>query len=144
MAVVNAQTFIIQKSIFIGESEEETWPAETSPDNFFFNLFQTSNISFHACMRPSSHVLRLITVFPFLVLKLTSALAIQSNMIPRQLDDFALLSSELQTPATGVVRKHYVAIEHIVWDYSPNQWDYYHNASLFDSPAKLWTHHSKL
>jgi hypothetical protein len=94
-------------------------------------------------MRPSSHVLRFIAVLPSLLIKLASALAIQPHLIPRQLDDFALLTSELQTPVTGVVRKHYVAIEEIIWDYSPDQWDHYHNTSLSDSPAKLWTHQSK-
>lgn len=94
-------------------------------------------------MRPSSHVLRFIAVFPSLVIKLASALAMQPHLIPRQIDDFALLTSELQTPVTGVVRKHYVAIEEIIWDYSPDQWDHYHNTSLSDSPAKLWTHQSK-
>ncbi|KAI9288443.1 Cupredoxin [Umbelopsis sp. AD052] len=93
-------------------------------------------------MRPSSHVLRFIAVLPILTFQLISALAIQPDLIARQLDDFALLSSELQTPVTGIVRKHYVAIEEIVWDYSPNKWDYFHNTSISDSPAKLWTQQS--
>ncbi|KAH8551153.1 Cupredoxin [Umbelopsis sp. PMI_123] len=93
-------------------------------------------------MRSSSHVLSFIAIATFLTIKLISALEIQPDLIPRQLDDFGLLSSEIQTPASGIVRKHYVQIEEILWDYSPDEWDYYHNTSVFDSPAKLWTHQS--
>ncbi|CAO3662645.1 unnamed protein product [Umbelopsis vinacea] len=71
------------------------------------------------------------------------AVTAEHNLIPRQqLDNFTLLSSEIQWPPTGIVRKHYVKIEEITWDYSPDQWDYYHNKSLSESPAMLWTSQS--
>ncbi|GAB5592960.1 hypothetical protein Unana1_07860 [Umbelopsis nana] len=94
-------------------------------------------------MRPSSNVLHLIALWYFLSTLTNGVTALESDLKPRQLDDFAMLSSEIQRPATGVVRKHYIMIEEITWDYSPDKWDYYHNASLSDSPAKLWTSQGK-
>ncbi|KAJ2961005.1 hypothetical protein NQZ79_g3740 [Umbelopsis isabellina] len=66
------------------------------------------------------------------------ASSIRRGLTTSQLDDFPLLSSEIQTESTGTVRKYYVAIEQLIWDYSPDHWDYYHNTSLNESPGKLW------
>lgn len=95
-------------------------------------------------MQSLSNVLYFIALFLVMTMEAICAVTAEHNLIPRQqLDDFTLLSSEIQWPPTGIVRKHYVKIEEITWDYSPDQWDYYHNKSLSESPAMLWTSQSK-
>lgn len=80
----------------------------------------------------------LIHVCCLSIIQSALASSIRRDLTTSQLDDFPLLSSEIETNPTGIVRKYYVAIEQLSWDYSPDHWDYYHNTSLNDSPAKLW------
>lgn len=137
-----ARTHAIQTSM-LGIGERTLSQPKPLPSDFFLFRSETEKL-LHVFMQSSSNVLYFIALFLVSTMQAICAAIVEHNLIPRQqLDDFTLLSSEIQWPPTGIVRKHYVKIEEITWDYSPDQWDHYHNKSLSESPAMLWTSQSK-